>query len=181
MATQSGESAEAEHVIARIRPRGRHLIWPALVLVGLAGASGYFLGNLAEEWETITVLILIGASFLVLVVLPFFSWLARRYVITTRRLIVRRGLFVRVRQELLHSRGYDVTVRQTAFQRMANCGDIRVNSGLENPMVLKDVPGATLVQRVLQDLMEASMNPISAGRQQVEAVAGDETTYLGTR
>ena len=44
--------------------------------------------------------------------LPFLAWLTRRTTITTRRIILRSGVFARVRRELLHSRGYDVVVRR---------------------------------------------------------------------
>ena len=51
------------------------------------------------------VLVLFGGA------VPLFRWMSERYVVTTRRLVVVHGLGTRTRQELLHSRGYDVTVR----------------------------------------------------------------------
>jgi uncharacterized membrane protein YdbT with pleckstrin-like domain len=107
------------------------------------------------------------------------SWLGKRYVITTRRIILRTGFFVRVRQELLHSRGYDVTVRQNGLQSVFRSGNVLVNTGLDQPVVLKDVPGADLVQAALHDLMEKSLNPIAARRQAGESRAADETTVWG--
>ena len=46
------------------------------------------------------------ALFVVLLgcLLPFLAWLTRRATITTRRLILRSGIFVRVREEVLHNR-----------------------------------------------------------------------------
>jgi len=173
--------AESESVIARLRPRGRHLIWPALLLIVLAGATVYYVGNLPEPWQNYAVLILAGSALLVLVILPYFSWLSRRYIITTRRIVIKHGLFVRVRQELLHSRSYDVSLRQTALQTMSGCGDIRINAGLEAPVVLKDVPSATLVLRVVQDLMHGAGNAVSVNRQSAESTPHDETTVLGIR
>ncbi|HAM27567.1 MAG TPA: hypothetical protein DCP11_12960, partial [Microbacteriaceae bacterium] len=81
------------------------------------------------------------------------------------RIIIRTGFFVRVRQELLHSRGYDVTVRKNSMQSMFGSGDVFINTGLDHPVVLRDVPGADLVQSALHDLMERSLNPIAARRQ----------------
>jgi len=171
---------DAERVIARLRPRGRYLIWPALLLIVLVGATVYFLGNLPEPWQNWAVLILAASATAVLVVLPYLSWLAHRYIITTRRIVIRHGLFVRVRQELLHSRNYDVTVRQSTLQTLSGCGDIRINAGLDAPVVLADVPSATLVLRVIQDLMHGASNTVSVNRQISES-APDETTVLGTR
>ena len=101
--------------------------------------------------------------------LPLLTWLGRNYTITTRRIVLRGGLCVRTRQELLHSRGYDVTVRKAGLQLLFGSGDVRINTGLEHPVVLRDVPGADLVQAALHDLMERSLNPIAARRQQEQS------------
>ena len=103
------------------------------------------------------------------VFVPLVSWLNHSYVITTRRIVARRGVVVRTRQELLHSRSYDVSVRQAGLQFMFGSGDVRINTGLEHPFVLRDVPHAAVVQSALHDLMEESLNPIAARRQQGEA------------
>src|SRR5690606_30569567 len=109
---------EIESVVARLRPHGRRLFWPSILLIATIGAVAFFFGRLGEEWQNLS-LLAGGALFIVLVwVLPLLSWLSHRYIITTRRLVLRKGFFVRTRQELLHSRGYDVTVRKNALQSM---------------------------------------------------------------
>lgn len=122
-----------------------------------------------------------GISVLLLTwLLPLFRWLAQRYIITTRRIIIRSGTFTRMRQELLHSRGYDVIVRKRSVQSLFGSGDVLINTGLDHPVMLRDVPSADLVQGALHDLMEQSMNPIAA-RRQAEASHPGETTRWGTR
>ena len=128
-----------------------------------------------------TVLVAGGLVILLLWLLPLLNWLGRRYTITTRRIVLRRGFFVRVRQELLHSRGYDITVRKNALQSMFGSGDVRINTGLDHPVVLKDVPNADLVQGALHDLMERSINPIAARRQASESASSDDTNIWGSR
>ncbi len=173
-----------ERILARLRPHGRVLLLPSLVLVAVAGAVGYFGGVLEESWQ---VSALYGAAALVVVLfclVPLLAWLGHRYVVTTRRLVLRRGLLVRVRQELLHSRGYDVSVTRGPLQTVFRSGDVRINTGLEAPVVLRDVPNADLVLRALQDLMEASGNPMASRRQQYESRPGavpDETRAFGER
>lgn len=176
---QSGVAPETEHLVAMLRPHGRVLFWPTVVLIGSLGATTYFFGRFAEVWQNIA-LVATGA-FLVLVLwlLPLLAWLGRRYTITTRRIVLRKGFFVRVRQELLHSRGYDITVRKNALQSMFGSGDVQINTGLEHPVVLRDVPNADLVQSALHDLMERSINPIAARRQAAESSAPDETDAWG--
>ncbi|MCU1514537.1 MAG: hypothetical protein JWO10_1627 [Microbacteriaceae bacterium] len=177
----SGEVRESERVIARLHPHGRALFWPCVVLIATVGAATYFYGRLPETWENLA--LLAGGALLIVVAwfLPFISWLSRRYVLTTRRVVIRGGLFVRYRQELLHSRGYDVTVRQNGLQAMFGSGDVLVNTGLDRPVVLRDVPGADLVQAALHDLMEKSLNPIAARRQAEASRESDETTAWGSR
>lgn len=178
---QGNVAQETEHLIATLRPHGRFLFWPTVALIGSVGATTYFFGKFAESWQNSTVVITGVLLVLVLWFLPLLTWLGRRYTITTRRIVLRRGFFVRVRQELLHSRGYDITVRKNALQSMFGSGDVQINTGLEHPVVLRDVPGADIVQGALHDLMERSINPIAARRQASESSARDETIIWGDR
>lgn len=173
--------ADVERIVARLRPHARVLFLPSIVLIGGVGAIAYFSGIFAEEWQNM--LVLVGGGILILVIwlAPLFSWLGKRYIITTRRIIMRTGIFTRLRQELLHSRGYDVTVRKGALQSMFGSGDVLINTGLDHPVVLRDIPSADLVQGTLHDLMERSMNPIAARRQAELSNPVDETTRWGTR
>jgi uncharacterized membrane protein YdbT with pleckstrin-like domain len=170
-----------EAVVARLRPHGRALFWPSLAMILILGATGYFYGSFDDTWQNLAVLVVALFLSIVLWLLPLLAWLGRHYTVTTRRIVLRSGFFVRVRQELLHSRGYDVTVRKRALQLLFRSGDILINTGLDHPIVLRDVPGADLVQSALHDLMEHSQNPLAARRQQEQSAAPDETTMWGVR
>lgn len=175
------DGPDAERMVASLRPHGRALFWPSLLLIGTAGVVAYFAGNLPEPWMN-AALIVAGILFAIIAwVLPLLSWLNRRYVITTRRIVLRRGLVVRSRQELLHSRGYDITVRKNALQSMVGSGDVLINTGLDRPIVLRDVPMADLVQGSLHDLMERSLNPIAARRQAEQSAATGDSRAWGLR
>ena len=173
--------ASPESVVARLRPHSRALFWPTLLLLVDAAVVGFFAGSLPEPWMNIAALGVGVVLAIVLFVAPLFAWLGRHYTITTRRIVVRSGLLVRTRQELLHSRGYDVTVRKTGLQALFGSGDVLINTGLEHPLVLRDVPRADLVQSALHDLMERSLNPIAARRQQEQSRPRDETQNWGER
>lgn len=182
MSSEPGQPGpEPERIVANLRPHGRAMFWPSLVLIGGVGAVAYFSGRFDEEWQNLAVLAGGAAAIVLLWMLPLLFWLAKRYTITTRRIVLRRGLFVRTRQELLHSRGYDVSVRKTALQSLFRSGDVSINTGLENPVVMRDTPSADLVQGALHDLMEQSLNPIAARRQAEQSGATDETTAWGAR
>jgi uncharacterized membrane protein YdbT with pleckstrin-like domain len=180
--------ANPESVVARLRPHSRALFWPVLVLIADVGAVSYFFGSFTEQWMNLALLAAGAIAALLLFVIPWLAWLARNYTITTRRIVIRSGVLVRTRQELLHSRGYDVSVRRSGLQHLFRSGDVRINTGLEHPVVLRDIPGADLVQSALHDLMEASLNPIAARRQQEQSRPDqsrpddpDETTAWGVR
>ena len=149
------DSAPArEVVIARLRPHARALFWPSLLLVAVCAGLGFFGSRFAEPWQNLAVLGLAVALIVVGWLLPLCAWLARNYTITTRRVVLRSGIFVRVRQELLHSRAFDVTVRQGALQSLFGSGDVVINVGNHSRMVLRDVPSDDLVQEALHDLEE---------------------------
>lgn len=174
-------SVQREVIVARIRSHARVLLFPGLVLAATAGAIGYFFGIFAEDWQNLALLIAGLLLILVAWFLPFFGWLARNYTITTRRVVLSSGVFVRVRQELLHSRGYDVTVRQNWIQRMFGSGDLLINAGHDYPVVLHDIPSVSITQAALHDLMENNQNVVSMRRQRDESQASDETAVWGTR
>jgi uncharacterized membrane protein YdbT with pleckstrin-like domain len=171
----------AESVIGRLRPHGRALFWPTLALIADVGATAYFFGRLPDEWENLAVLGVAALGALLLFLVPLVRWLGHSYTITTRRIILRSGFVVRVRQELLHSRGYDVTVRTNGVQRLFGSGDVQINTGLEHPMLLRDVRSADLVQAALHDLMEANQTIAGTRVREGSTRPPDETTVWGTR
>ena len=77
-----------ELLVARFRGHARRLAWSALVLIAVAGACGYFYGNLPAPFEN-WMLLAAGAARRPAssVVLPYLAWWARTYTITTRRVI----------------------------------------------------------------------------------------------
>jgi len=176
----SGEvrAVQPETVVARLRSHSRTLFLPALILIADAGAVGYFGGSFPEDWQNLAILACALLVMVLFFLFPLIAWLGKNYTITTRRIVLRRGLFVRHRQELLHSRGYDITVRQNILQRIFSSGDLLVNTGLEHPVLLRDVPSVVLVQATLGDLMALSVNPVAAERQREHARLPDETTFL---
>lgn len=170
-----------ERVVARLRRHARVLTLPVVLLIAVAGATPFGLGLAPELWQDLA--IVGGAVLLVLLgsFLPFLGWLTRRTTITTRRIIVRSGIFVRVRQELLHSRGYDVTVRRNWAQGSFGSGDVRINTGHEQPFVLKDVPKPELVQGALQELMREEHSRVADRRRAEQSMIDGDTVAWGGR
>ncbi|MCD5347798.1 PH domain-containing protein [Agromyces sp. H3Y2-19a] len=170
-----------ERVVARLRRHARVLILPVLLLIAVSAASGYAVGLVDESWQ----LLAIGAGALLVIVLgcllPYLAWLTGRTTITTRRIIMRRGVFVRVRNEIAHARVREVTVRKTPGQSMFGSGDVRIDVGHEEPVVLRDLPKPQLVQSALHELMEDAHRTPFGGAQVMPGVLDGDTVAWGGR
>lgn len=145
-----------ERRIARLRPHARRLFWSAVVLVGSAGAVGYFTGNLPgplQDWMLWAAAVL---AVLLLVVFPYVRWLSHTYTITTRRVIEQSGAFGRRRTELSHARGYTIAERRGPVQRLWGAGTLVLSNGVDEPLRLVNVPTVRLVHEVLSDQVEVS-------------------------
>ena len=148
--------------VARFRGHARRLAWSALVLVVVAGACGYFYGNLPAPFEDWMLLAAGGLVVFLLVLLPFLRWWAHVYTVTTRRVIERSGVLVARRRELSHVRGYTVQVRRGPVQRMWGAGTLTLSNGVDGPLRMADVPSVELVHEALVDQVE--VNQILAHR-----------------
>ena len=168
-------------MVARVRRHARVLILPALLFVAAAGVGTYALLTLPEMWQRLAVA---GGWVLVVLLgclLPFLAWLTRRTTITTRRIILRSGVFSRVRRELLHSRGYDVVVRRSGMQSAFGSGDVRINTGHEHPFVIRDVPSPFQLQSALHELMEEAHTLVADRRRAEQSTADGDTVVWGGR
>jgi membrane protein YdbS with pleckstrin-like domain len=142
--------------VARFRGHARALVWPALVLVAVAFACGYFFDNLPAPLQNWMLLVAAAVVLLLLVLLPFLAWLSHTYTITTRRVIERSGVFSSRRRELSHVRGYTIQIRRGPVQRLWGAGTLTLSNGVDVPLRLVNVPSVELVHEVLVDQVEVS-------------------------
>ena len=157
-----------EVIVLRLRRHGRRLTLPVLALFVLAIGSGIWIGALPEVW--INLMVAAGAALLLigLVVLPLLFWLTERITVTTRRLILRRGIFSRHRSEIQLSRVREVSSRQSLVQRVFRSGDIEFHIGSEARLI-PDVPAVERTVDALQALIE---------RNYAETLRGGHTARL---
>lgn len=159
-AAQSGLPVQAtplapEEVVLRVRRHGRHLTLPVLVLFGIAVGSGLLIGSLPEPWMNWLAAAAALALFVFAAIGPILSWLARRVVVTTRRVIVHHGFFVRHRTEVSLARVREVRSKQHPIQRMWGSGDIDLLVGTEATRI-PDAPGMQALHSALQELAAES-------------------------
>ena len=157
-----GNPAPPELRVARFRGHARRLTWSALVLIAVAGATGWLYGNLPAPFENWMLLAAAAAVVFLLVLLPFLTWWSHVYTITTRRVIERSGILAARRRELAHVRGYTIVERRGILQRMWRVGTLTLANGIDQPMRLVNIPSVGLVHEALVDQVE--VNQILAHR-----------------
>lgn len=143
-----------ELIVVRLRAQPRRLFWPALFLILIAGACGFFFNNLPAPFTNTLMFVVAAVLVLLLVIFPWWVWMRRRYIITTRRVIVRSGAFRRDYYELSHLRGYQMTLRRGPLQRLSGSGTITLDNGVDEPVKLRSVRDVSLVYETLNDQLE---------------------------
>ncbi|MFI8631127.1 PH domain-containing protein [Microbacterium sp. NPDC077663] len=172
--TPAPGAAAPELVIARFRRHGRRLVWSAIVLIAVAGATGYLSGNLVSPWEDWMLWVAAAALILLLVVMPYLRWLSHTYTVTTRRVIERAGLLQRRRVDIPHARGYTISERRGPIQRIWGSGTLTLANGVDEPVRLIDVPSVRLVHETLSDQVEVSQILAHRDSHSVPVIASDD-------
>lgn len=142
--------AGEERVIARMRPHGRALVVPVLVLWLCVGLAVLLLDRVDWAFWNIAVLTVAAIVVVLLTVVPTLAWLSRGFTFTTERVIIRTG-FGGTRRETMLARVHDVTVRRRGLQALFGAGDLLLSTGGDRAVILSDVPVAALTQRMLSE------------------------------
>jgi membrane protein YdbS with pleckstrin-like domain len=142
-----------ERIVAKLRRHGGSMLWPALALIVLSSAAGFASGFLTELWMQILLWSVFVVLVIVLVVVPWLRWLASVVTITTHRIMIVDGLFVRSRREILLLRVQDIAVRRSPGQMLFGSGDVLIGVGAEKPVRIHGLPRPNLVLAALTELM----------------------------
>ena len=150
------ELTEGEDVVLELRTHVKALFWPIMLLVVLVAAVAVTaaLGAPAVAVEVVAVVAFLLAC---LVVLPRWArWLTTRYVVTTKRVLVRSGIVTRVGRDIPLYRINDLGSEQGPLDRLFGCGTITVSDASDKPgLVLRDVPNVDAAQVRLHELLFA--------------------------
>ena len=157
MSVPARHLASGEQVVLELRPHGRVLVVPSLVLIVTCAVASYTAAVLPPS--DVRPQLRLGVGLLALLVVlrwslrPFLGWISTTCAVTNRRLIVRHGVFSRVQRDLPLWRLDDVTVQRSVLQRLLGCGTLVVESGgEEGVLVLADVPAVEQVRGELHRL-----------------------------
>lgn len=171
----SEAQARPEVVVVRLRRHGRALTAPAVLFLATALAAGFLIGSFDEPWQNWLAVAIAVLILLVGVLLPLSIWLGNTTTITTKRIIVRRGLLTRTRSEVPLSRVREIRTRASIWQRPFKTGTIQLLVGTETPVEIPDAPGINAVVDLLHELLDRTFS----SEQQIGLATG-ATGGLGT-
>ena len=157
--------AEGEQAILAERPAAHSLVWPlirvflaALVLGVLLAQVRGFIEGLGASHGASLVWAVQGALFAVCLWLLFgvglrrvVRWFSTWYVLTTERLILRRGLTGRSEDSVPLPAVYRVDIRQSWPQRLASTGTLVFTVAQGSQFALRDVPRAAVFRAEIVD------------------------------
>jgi len=160
--------ADDEHVVLDLHPHWKRLLIPALLVPVVAGAASYVVFLIpAGDFRAPLRWALAALALLVLIrwaVWPWIVWQTTRYVLTTRRIVIRRGVLGRSGRDIPLTRVNDVSFHHSLVERLLRCGTLTIESaGEHGQVVLPEVPDVELVQREVYRCAEDEVRRIGGG------------------
>ena len=154
--------AEDEEVVLDLHPHWKQLVVPLLLIPVVCGVASYVAFILPDDsartalrWVIAVVAALILLRFSLW---PYLRWQTTHYVLTTRRVVIRQGVFGRSGRDIPLTRVNDVSFRHTLFERIVRCGTLTIESaGEHGQVVLPEVPRVEMVQREVYKRVEAEV------------------------
>jgi membrane protein YdbS with pleckstrin-like domain len=163
-----------ERVLVRTRPNPLPLVGPVLAGFLLLAVGGFALGYLSRrdlaglaEWQPLLVLLALAAVLLLLlrvVVRPLVRWSSNRYVLTSMRLIHRRGATRRTEHQINLSAISQLQTEQGLLQRMVGSGTLVADLGFDRSHAYRDVPHlGTFKEYMVQAISELPLTRMFDG------------------
>ena len=155
---------DGEEVIVDLRP---HWSFFALPAIALAASVSLLIALSAASWhEWLQIL----AAVVTLVALARFvvryaRWATTNFVVTSDRLIHRKGILAKEGIEIPLQRVHTVFFRQSVLDRALRCGDLVIESGAERGrQSFSDIPRPSSVQNDIYHQMEGNEGRTSRER-----------------
>ena len=108
------------------------------------------------QWIVVAIGVLIAVF---LVVMPILRWLTTHYVVTTHRVLVRRGVITKTGKDITLSKITDVSFERTLLDRLTGSGTLRIESAGDSPdETFRAIPRSDRVQQVINRLIDEDAN-----------------------
>ncbi len=151
--------ADDEELVVDTHPHWKALIVPAIVLpvvVGLGCWAFFAMFDFSgRKYAQLAVAVLALAVIVWACLFPWLRWRTTRFIVTSRRVVIRSGVITRTGRDIPLTRVNDVTYTHGLIDRLLGCGTLLIESGGERgQLVVSDVPHVATIQRHLSDLVE---------------------------
>ena len=104
------------------------------------------------QWIAIIVLVVVAIP---AVFVPYLRWRTTHYVITTHRVMVRRGILTKNGKDITLSKITDVSFQQTVLDRLIRSGSLHIESAGDSPDEnLAYIPRSNEVQQLINRLID---------------------------
>lgn len=159
--------AKDEKVVRSLHPHVLTVVGPAfvgLILLAVAIAVARVTPDDAKgnwiQWISVALIVLVAVP---LVLVPFLRWRTTRYVVTTHRVMLRRGILSKAGKDITLSKITDVSFAQTLLDRMIRSGTLLIESAGDSPNeMFRNIPHSNDVQQLINGLIDEDANRRSA-------------------
>src|SRR5262245_31960741 len=172
---------EGEEVVLDLRPHWWYLSKPVgaliVTLIGLGLVFRFSDGDVERVLRDLVGVILLG--FVVWFLIRYARWTTTNFVVTTDRVVFRRGLVAKSGIEIPLDKVNTVFFNQSIFERMLGAGDLRIESaGESGSETFSDIRKPSLVQNEIYKQMEDNENRkfdrININHAQAQAASGGD-------
>jgi uncharacterized membrane protein YdbT with pleckstrin-like domain len=150
--------ARDEQVVRHLHPHWISVAAPAGlagVLVVAAGVVAVLTPDTGTGEVIQWIVVAIAVVAVLAVIPPLAGWRSTHYVITTHRVMVRRGMLTKSGKDITLSKITDVSFRQSVLDRMIGAGSLHIESAGDSPDEdLASVPDSNEVQQLLNRLID---------------------------
>jgi uncharacterized membrane protein YdbT with pleckstrin-like domain len=156
--------ADDEELVVDTHPHWKALLLPSVavpVVVGLA-SWGFFAMTAfnGRQYARIAVVVVAVLLLVWLSLLPWLRWRTTRFIVTSRRVVIRSGVVSRTGRDIPLTRVNDVTFTHGPLDRLLGCGTLLIESGGERgQLVVNEIPHVEAIQRQLSELVEKANAP----------------------
>jgi uncharacterized membrane protein YdbT with pleckstrin-like domain len=166
--------AQDEEIVEHLHPHWITLVGPVLIFIVVCALSGVAIAFLpdssthhsAHQYLLLAILVVALLLMLWLVLLPVIRWRSTHYVITSHRVLIRRGVLNHVGRDITLARINDVAYEQSIWDRIVRSGSLTIESAGEHSQeTLVNIPRANEIQQTLNRLVEADSMRRSRGYQ----------------
>lgn len=163
------ELLPGEQVITITRQQGRSLFFPVLAFIVVPALTGFACAWIVREnpqrlvpfitaewtpWLVGTVVVLAGWFLAAYSLKRVLRWRSIKYVLTSRRVLARNGMFRRSDWQVSLMAVRNVGVQQSILQRVLHSGNISLDTGHSGIAVLADVPEVGKFRGFILDAMD---------------------------